>query len=90
MNQLPDRVKENDFVAGRQGEDLAVPGHLHAANLVRGCEFPDLRPGGGVPHPDSFVIAAADQRLVVGGVHHLDNGNVSEETCIIVTTHKPA
>ena len=54
--ELPDRVEEDDLVAGRQGEDLAVPGHLHAANLVRGGEAPDLGPGGGVPHPHLVIF----------------------------------
>ena len=75
-------------MAGRQGEDLAVPGHLHAADLVRGGEAPDLGPGGGVPHPHRLVVAAAHQRLVVGGVHHLDTECAAQE--INVTTRKPA
>ena len=72
MTSVPDRVQEDDLVAGRQSEDLAVLGHLHAANLLRGVEAPDLIPSGGVPHPDRLVIAAAHQGLVVGCVHHLE------------------
>ena len=64
-------VEEDDLVSGGHGEDLPVPGHLHAPDLVRGHEAPDLAPGGGVPHPHSLVIAAAHQLLVVRSVHHL-------------------
>ena len=78
MTELPDRVQEDDLVAGRYSEDLAVLGHLHAADLLRSVEAPDLGPGGGVPHPDRLVVAAAHQRLVVGGVPHLDTGHISD------------
>ena len=59
-------------MTGSKSEDLSVLGHLIlAADLVCGDEALDLPAGGGVPHADCLVVAAAHQLLVVGGVHHL-------------------